>query len=243
MRDPNLERIELVATALGSLRDELVFVGGCAAGLLMSDPGATPIRATFDVDLVAHVTALSQYHELEAQFTQLGFKRDMTADAPICRWRFRGIAVDLMPTDPRVLGFANRWYPLAMETAQGVVLLSGAVIRLISGPAFIATKFEAFSGRGQGDLLASHDLEDIVNVIASRTQILDEIADSPAELRTYLADRCRELLSRPDFSSYLPGLILGESPEAQTDEVLDRLQAIADAGVFTPDSQIRASQS
>jgi hypothetical protein len=31
--DSNLERVELVATDLGPLRDELVFVGGCAAGL------------------------------------------------------------------------------------------------------------------------------------------------------------------------------------------------------------------
>jgi hypothetical protein len=87
VHDPNLDRVELVATALGPLRDELVFVGGCAAGLLMSDPGATPIRATVDVDLVASVTALSQYHKLERVFTQLGFKRDMAADAPVCRWR------------------------------------------------------------------------------------------------------------------------------------------------------------
>jgi predicted nucleotidyltransferase len=227
VHDPNLERVELVATALGPLRDELVFVGGCAAGLLMSDPGATPIRATIDVDLVARVTALSQYHKLEEVFTQLGFKRDMTADAPICRWRYRGIAVDLMPTDPNVLGFANRWYGLAMETAQRVSLPSGIAIRLISGPAFIATKFEAFADRGQGDLLASHDLEDIVNVIASRTRILEEVAHSPADLRGYLADRCRELLAIPDFSNYLPGLISDDSSLTLTDEVLERLQVIA----------------
>jgi predicted nucleotidyltransferase len=229
VHDPNLERVELVATALGPLRDELVFVGGCAAGLLMSDPGATPIRATIDVDLVARVTALSQYHKLEEVFTQLGFERDMTADAPICRWRYRGIAVDLMPTDPNILGFANRWYGLAMETAQRVSLPSGIAIRLISGPAFIATKFEAFADRGQGDLLASHDLEDIVNVFASRTRILDEVAHSPADLRGYLADRCRELLTIPDFSNYLPGLISDDSSLTLTDEVLERLQVIAKA--------------
>ena len=193
----------------------------------MSDLGATPIRATIDVDLVARVTALSQYHKLEEVFTQLGFKRDMTADAPICRWRYRGIAVDLMPTDPNVLGFANPRYRLAMETAQRVSLPSGIAIRLISGPAFIATKFEAFADRGQGDLLASHDLEDIVNVIASRTRILEEVAHSPADLRGYLADRCRKLLAIPDFSNYLPGLISDDSSLTLTDEVLERLQVIA----------------
>ena len=62
VHDPNLERVELVATALGPLRDELVFVGGCAAGLLMSDPGATPIRATIDVDLEGLVRLAMRSH-------------------------------------------------------------------------------------------------------------------------------------------------------------------------------------
>jgi predicted nucleotidyltransferase len=226
--DPNLERIELVATALGPLREQLVFVGGCAAGLLMNEPGATPIRATLDVDLVVRVTALTQYHKLEGQFALLGFKRDMTTDAPICRWKYRGVEVDLMPADREVLGFANRWYPLAIDTAQQVTLPSGIVIRLITSPAFIATKFEAFSDRGKGDLLASHDLEDIVNVIASRTQILEEITRSPADLRAYLADRCRDLLAIADFSNYLPGLIQDDSYGEKSDEVLERLQTIAE---------------
>jgi predicted nucleotidyltransferase len=229
--DPNLQRVELVAAAIGPLSEKLVFVGGCAAGLLMNDPGATPIRATLDVDLVAHVTALSQYHKLEQTFTRLGFKRDMTADAPICRWTYRGIAVDLMPTDPNILGFANRWYPLALETARSVKLPSGIVIRLITAPAFIATKFEAFADRGCGDLLASHDLEDLVNVIASRKQIVAEVAQSSTELRHYLADRCRQLLERSEFSNYLPGMIQDDSYGELTEEVLERLQVIANADV------------
>lgn len=224
--DPNLERVELVAAALGPLREQLVFVGGCAAGLLINDPGAAPIRATLDVDLVAHVTAVTQYHGLEEQFRQLGFKHDTTADAPICRWRYRGVEVDLMPADPAILGFANRWYPLAIATAQQVTLPSGVLIRLITGPAFMATKFEAFADRGQNDLLTSHDLEDIVNVVASRSHLIEEIAQSPADLRKYLATRCQDLLAVPDFSNYLPGLIQDDSYGQQTDEVLNRLEEI-----------------
>jgi predicted nucleotidyltransferase len=192
VQDPNLERVELVATALGPLRDELVFVGGCAAGLLMSDPGATPIRATIDVDLVARVTALSHYHNLEEVFMQLGFKRDMTADAPICRWTYRGIAVDLMPTDPNVLGFANRWYGLAMETAERVSLPSGIAIRLISGPAFIATKFEAFADRGQGDLLASHGSLLQLRLIGDATAQAPPIDKYPKSVSTRLNPPARE---------------------------------------------------
>ena len=50
-QDPNLAKVELIAHVLGPLRDELVLVGGCAAGLLMTDPGAAPARVTYDVDL------------------------------------------------------------------------------------------------------------------------------------------------------------------------------------------------
>jgi len=38
--------------------------------------------------MVAQVASLAGYHELERQFTRLGFKRDMAQDAPICRWRY-----------------------------------------------------------------------------------------------------------------------------------------------------------
>lgn len=70
-----------------------------------------------------------------------------------------------MPTDPSILGFSNRWYPQVVREADRRVLPSGTAIRLISAPLFLATKFEAFAGRGAGDLLESPDLEDIINVI------------------------------------------------------------------------------
>ncbi|MBZ0126506.1 MAG: hypothetical protein K8F32_09065 [Rhodocyclaceae bacterium] len=83
-RDPNLAQVELIAHVLGSLREELVFVGGCAAGLLMTDPAASPARVTYDVDLVVEVASLPGYHRMEEKFSGLGFSRDMAADAPIC---------------------------------------------------------------------------------------------------------------------------------------------------------------
>lgn len=67
------------------------------------------------------------------------------------------------------------------------------------------------------------------NVIASRARTLEEVARSPADLREYLATRCRELLGIRDFSNYLPGLIADDLSLTLTDEVLQRLRAIATA--------------
>jgi predicted nucleotidyltransferase len=221
-----MDKVEVVAVALAPLLDRLVFVGGCAAGLLLDDPGVTPIRLTQDVDLVCRVTALTEYHRLEAEFSELGFARDLSDGAPICRWKCRGIQVDLMPTDRKVLGFANRWYELAAQTAAPVTLPSGAVIRLISAPVFLATKFEAFADRGQGDLLASHDMEDIVSVIAHRTRLLEEVRAAAAQLRKYLAARCRTLVEHPDLEGYLPGLLLDTADLELTDLVIARLRTM-----------------
>lgn len=226
--DPNLQRVELVAHALGDLCEELVLVGGCAAGLLYTSPQAPPPRATFDVDLVAEVAALAAYRALEARFAERGFKRDMAQDAPICRWRIGDVEVDLMPTDSRVLGFSNRWHPLAIATAIPMLLPSGARIRLISAPAFLATKFEAFATRGGNDLMSSHDFEDIINVLDGRPGIEAEITAADKELRACLAARFRDVLRHPDFDNTLPGLVVFDALyDSRIEAVRSRVAAIA----------------
>jgi len=216
-RFPNIASVELIAQALGPLREELVLVGGCAVDLLLTDSAASPTRVTYDVDMVAQVASLAGYHELERQFTRLGFKRDLAQDAPICRWRYNNLEVDLMPALPGILGFANKWYPLAVQSAQRVVLPNGVSIRLITAPAFLATKFEAFADRGKSDLLGSHDMEDIVNVLDGRPEIVDEVAASPDELKRYLADRCHALLALPNFMDALSGMVFPD--ESLTERV------------------------
>jgi len=226
--DPNLARVELVARALGTLCDELVFVGGCAAGMLSTSVQAPPPRATFDVDLVAEVAALVDYHALEARFAERGFSRDMSPEAPICRWRVGEVEVDLMPTGEHVLGFSNRWYPVAIATALPLTLPSGTRIRLIAAPAFLATKFEAFATRGNNDIMTSHDFEDIINVLDGRPGIGAEIAASDKELARYLAARFRVVLQHPDFENTLPGLVVYDDLyDQRIESVRQRITAIA----------------
>lgn len=205
--DPNVQSVELVAAALGDLRDDLVLVGGCAASLLIDAPTAPPPRVTFDVDLVAVATALRDYHALERRFAERGFTRDLAPDAPLCRWKVGAIAVDLMPTDERVLGFSNRWYAEAAASATRQRLPSGTAIHLVSAPAFLATKFEAFATRGKADLLSSHDFEDIVNVVEGRLSIVDEVMAAASPLRDYVCARFAEIVAAPDFGNAIPGLV------------------------------------
>jgi hypothetical protein len=175
--------------------------------------------------------ALAAYHGIEKEFVRLGFSRDSTSDAPICRWRYRGLEVDLMPTDSKVLGFANRWYALAVETAEDVKLPSGTMIKLITAPAFLATIFEAYSDRGGADMLASHDLEDIINVLDGRPGLLEEVRNVPVGLRTYLIWRFAGLLPAPNFLDVLPALIFPDDSLAERTQVVTvRIRLLAQQG-------------
>lgn len=51
----------------------------------------------------------------------------------------------------------------------------------------MATKLEAFGGRGRGDFLGSHDLEDILTVFDGRAELPGEIAQAPANVRDHIA--------------------------------------------------------
>lgn len=227
--DPNIASVERVAAALGDLCDQLVLVGGCAASLLIDSPVAPPPRVTTDVDLIATVTALRDYHALERLIAARGFKRDLSPDAPICRWCLGVVAVDLMPTDARVLGFSNRWYAEAAATALRIHLPGGAAINLASAPAFLGTKFEAFRARGQSDLLGSHDFEDIVAILEGRAAIVEEIADASQPLRAFIAQEFGRVIRMKGFNNILPGLVAHDAlHESRVQVVRQRIGLIAD---------------
>jgi hypothetical protein len=231
--DPNVQLLETVAARLGeALRRELVFVGGAIAGLLITDPAMPGIRPTDDVDLICRALVLTDYHQVEVALRKRGFVQDLAVDAPICRWRagdgIDAVAVDVMPTLEDILGFTNRWYPLALETAKTLDLPSGLTIRVISAPAFIATKLEAFDGRGGGDYMLSHDLEDLLAIIDGRASLLDECRTAPAELRNWLAQRIETLLATPAFVESLAGHLPGDyASQARLPDLEATLRQIA----------------
>jgi len=226
--DPNLLLLDSVSVALGPLSDRFVFVGGCATGLLLTDNASAPVRATRDVDAIVEVLSLQEYHSVEHSLEKRGFKHDQSPEAPVCRWTIGGTILDVMPTDTNILGFGNRWYSEAVRTANGAKLPSGRVIQLIAPPAFIGTKLEAFDGRGRGDFLSSHDIEDIITVVDGRAELVDEVGSATAVLRAYIAMRINRFLQNPKFVEALPGHLPGDAAsQARLPIIIDRLRQIA----------------
>jgi hypothetical protein len=132
-----------------------------------------------------------------------------------------------MPTDTKVLGFSNRWYHPALQNA-GTTEVGDYQIKLISAPYFLATKLEAFHGRGQFDYRMSRDVEDIVTVLDGRPEIVAEVQRAATSLQQYLSEEFLSLLSELDFLEALPGHMLPDTVSQQRVRiVLDRIRQIA----------------
>jgi len=226
LQNPNADLLLSAVQKLVPLLDRIVFVGGCAAGLLITDPGAAPVRPTVDVDAIVEIASYAELVALEVLLRQLGFDQPHVECAPLCRWIQGDLILDLMPTDSSILGFTNRWYSQALENAE-TVEVGEHKIRLISASYFLATKLEAFHGRGQFDYRMSRDIEDIVTVLDGRQEIVAEVQRSTASLRQYLEDEFSGLLSERDFLEALPGHLLPDAVSQQRIRIiLDRVRQI-----------------
>ena len=77
-RDVNIQMITTVARRLGNLREKVVFVGGCATGLFITDPAMPEVRVTKDVDVIIDIATRMEYSRLEADLRSKGFKNDIS---------------------------------------------------------------------------------------------------------------------------------------------------------------------
>ena len=89
MPNSNIRKIHTIATGLGDLLDQVVFIGGAVAELYAFAPGASEIRITLDVDCVIEIRSRKAYYELEVILRSKGFSHDTSKDTPICRWILR----------------------------------------------------------------------------------------------------------------------------------------------------------
>ena len=226
MHDPNLQLLEAAARLLEPLLDDVVFVGGCVTGLLITDSATAGTRPTTDVDVIAEICSYAEYATLSDRLRELGLVQDARDGAPTCRWRHENSTVDVMPVDEGVLGFANRWHRPAMDSAEWVDL-AGLTLRCITPVYFVATKLEAFHGRGDRDYYASHDLEDAMTVIDGREELVAEVLNAPQDVRDYIRDEFAKLLGTEDFVDAVSGFLPpDEDNQARLPLLRERLAAL-----------------
>jgi predicted nucleotidyltransferase len=226
--EANLAMIRHVAARLGHLRERVVFLGGAATALLITDEAAPDVRVTVDVDVIVEIASRGDYYRLAESLRAAGFSEDTREGAPVCRWLVEGIAVDVMPTDAEILGFSNQWYQQALENSVVQQVSDDMAIRLVTAPYFLATKIAAFLNRGADDYIASHDMEDIITLLDGRPEIVEEVRNALEDVKVYLSGKFGEFLNNRSFLDALPGHLLPDSASQQRVPILmERIRVIA----------------
>lgn len=185
------------------------------------------MRYTDDVDLIVGVKGKGQWAQLLGLLRERGFRESME-DEVICRMHLntgeQDLVVDVMPDDETILGFSNRWYRDALRTAVPYALTDELQIRVLVPAYFVATKLEAWLGRGNNDPMNSHDVEDLINIIDGREELIEEIAEVDEVLRTYIADQITALLQHRDFQYAVQGNVRDTD---RADIIFERIQQLA----------------
>lgn len=213
--------LEFVARKLGNLNNEVIYLGGCSTSLFITDPLSLDVRPTKDVDCIVDIVSLPKYYQFGKKLEKQGFKQSIN-DQVICRWYYDDVILDVMPTDEDILKFGNRWYKEAIAYPVEHQLADDLFINSVTAPYLLATKIEAFNGRGNRDFLGSHDFEDIITVIAGRVEIIEDIGQAGVELQVHLKKFFEEIIDDVEFNTALPGH-LSDGPVT-----IQRIQTVRD---------------
>lgn len=112
-----------------------------------------------------------------------------------------------------------------------MTLEPGLVVHVASAAAFLAMKWETFASRGAADPMRSHDLEDLITVVAGRTGIVADVEAAPGEIRHFIREQTAAFLA----AQWAPAILEGNLPDARrvpglVHEVVTRFQRLAAAG-------------
>ena len=198
----NVSRLRAVAQALKPLNQKVVFVGGATIALYGNPDTAFEIRPTDDIDVVVELATYGSFAKLEERLREIGFINDTEAKV-ISRYTIKGITVDIMPTDPKVIGFSNQWYPAGFKHAILYDLTERESIYIFPLEYLIATKLEAFFSRGKTDFLFSRDFEDLVYLFENAQEIEEALDNCSGDLKNYLVSRFQLLLQHEEFEEGL----------------------------------------
>jgi hypothetical protein len=156
---------------------------------------------------------------------------DRLPSSPHAQRRGRRPVAEAQRSQAGILGFDNHWQGAGAPQATERALPSGTVIRALSPPYLLATKLEAFKGRGNGDFLGSRDFADIIALVDGREELVDEVAAADQDVRRYVAREVSLLLAAPRIADGLFGAMRADPASQQRAEsvVLHALRSIASA--------------
>lgn len=220
----NREVIRKIAFALGEMNKQVVYVGGATVSLYINDPAADDVRPTKDVDISLVIASLGELEAIREELTRKGFKQSPEDDV-ICRFRYEDIKVDVMSTKAVGWAPANPWFAPGFAQKE-TVEIEDQKIQILPLPYFFASKFSAFNDRGAKDPRTSQDFEDIVYILDNRTDIVEQLAKVPDDVRPFLADQLQRILDDRIMQEAIIGNLIYETREERFKRIIECIKQI-----------------
>ncbi len=111
-----------------------------------------------------------------------------------------------------------------METATPHVLTQEITIQLVTPVYFLATKLEAYKGRGNGDVLGSRDIEDILHLLDGRAELISESQAAESGVRAYISLEISTLIGDGSFEYAVASQARGNTDRENL--IFERLDAL-----------------
>jgi predicted nucleotidyltransferase len=204
-----------------------MFVGGAVTALYPLE-GGIDVRPTVDVDCVVEITTAAAYYAFVDGLRDHGFRQCTDEGAPLCRLVLGEVRVDILPSVDTPIGPTNRWYREAIASADWHEVAPCLEVLAITPIYFVATKLQAFRDRGRGDYQASHDLEDILSVVAGLPLLRKQIATDNTAIAVAVRNDLVALRAHEAFIDAVPAHFEGDrAGQARADLVLDWLASLA----------------
>ena len=195
----NNEALYQAASLLKDLNEQVVYVGGRIVGLLITDIVEDDVRPTFDIDVAFDLdtTDMVAHYSLQKKLESLGFKPEGNIN---CRYVLDDFVMDVMYTDGTLQGINSNWYQAGFDNAIEIQI-KDKKIKIFNAVYFIASKLEAFTDRAykQNDYWDCKDLEDILNVINGRPELLAELMDSSKNVVQFISGYFKKLVEDPKW--------------------------------------------
>lgn len=216
-----------IATALGNLNDEVVYVGGAVVCLYIDDPTAEDVRPTKDIDIFLEISSLGKLEDLRETLTQKGFRQSAEDDV-ICRFRYQDIKVDVMATKPVGWAPGSPWFAAGIHAKEDIEV-EGITINILPLPYFLATKFAAFYDRGGTDPRTSHDFEDIVYLLNHTSNVKTMIMNAKNDVQQFLKEAFLKILADDTLQEAIIGNLFYENQMVRFEKIMSELREIVNS--------------
>jgi hypothetical protein len=197
--NPNEKLLKRTLKEIEPIIDDIVFVGGITTHFYLSE-NSDNLRTTIDVDATSNA-GVTKHQKMELQLIELGFQPEPEVR---CRYVKGDLVLDLMPADPKILGFSNKWYRAGVNRADSQQV-GKYEINILPVEYFFASKIEAFNGRGKNDFYGSKDMEDLISILGGRVGILEELASAESDVKSFILENLREYLKNAEFAQSFSG--------------------------------------